>query len=94
MVYNNMKRSKELGNALEKRYKIEDARLKKFIVSKFLKFTMMDTKSVVIQVQELQVIIHNLLAEGIHLSNAFVKSIKYVNTYITIYVRLVVNDAF
>ena len=35
-VYNNVKTSKELWDALEKKYKTEDAGMKKFIVAKFL----------------------------------------------------------
>ena len=41
--------------------------MKKFIVAKFLDYKMIHSKTVVSQVQELQVIIHDLLAEGINL---------------------------
>lgn len=58
-VYRNMKMSKELQDALEKKYKTDDA-----IIAKFLNFKKVDSKVVVIQVQELQVIIHILLGEG------------------------------
>ena len=51
---------KELLDALEKKYKTEDAGMKKFIVAKFLDYKMIDSKTVVTQVQELQVIIHDL----------------------------------
>ncbi|WMV33700.1 hypothetical protein MTR67_027085 [Solanum verrucosum] len=54
-VYSNVKTSKELWDALEKKYKTEDARMKKFIVAKFLDYKMIDSKTVVTQVQELQV---------------------------------------
>ncbi|KAF3683682.1 hypothetical protein FXO37_01708 [Capsicum annuum] len=57
------KTSKELWVALERKYKTEDAGIKKFLVARFLDFKMMDSKSVVSQVQELQVIIHDPLAE-------------------------------
>ena len=52
-VYNNAKTSKELWDALEKKYKTEDAGMKKFIVAKFLDYKMIDSKTVVTQVQEL-----------------------------------------
>ena len=56
---------------------------------------MIDSKSVVSQVQELQVIIHDLLAEGISLKNTLVEQIKNVlNTHINCFVGLIVNDAF
>ena len=61
-VYSSAKTSKELWDALEKKYKTEDAGMKKFIVAKFLDYKMIDSKTVVTQVQELQVIIHDLLA--------------------------------
>nr|XP_009786649.1 PREDICTED: uncharacterized protein LOC104234731 [Nicotiana sylvestris] len=63
-VYSVMETSKELWNALEKKYKTEDAGLKKFVAAKFLDFKMVDNKSAITQVQELQVIVHDLLAKG------------------------------
>jgi len=64
-VYNNAETSKELRDALEKKYKIEDVGLKKFVGAKFLDYKMVDSRLVITQVQELQVVIHNLLVEGI-----------------------------
>ncbi|XP_075080010.1 uncharacterized protein LOC142165333 [Nicotiana tabacum] len=58
-------------NALEKKYKTEDAGLKKFVVAKFLDFKMVDGKSVITQVQELQIIVHDLLAEGMVINEVF-----------------------
>ncbi|KAF3639132.1 putative spindle and kinetochore-associated protein 1 -like protein [Capsicum annuum] len=52
-VYSGTKKSKELWGALERKYKAEDARIKKFLVARFLDFKMIDSKSVVSQVQEL-----------------------------------------
>ncbi|KAF3632995.1 hypothetical protein T459_30656 [Capsicum annuum] len=57
------KTSKELWGALEQKFKTEDAGIKKFLVARFLDFKIIDSKSVVSQVQELQVITHDLLAE-------------------------------
>ncbi|XP_070026052.1 uncharacterized protein [Nicotiana sylvestris] len=62
-VYSGVETSKELWNALEKKYKTEDAGMKKFVAAKFFDYKMVDSKSVITQVQELQVIIHDLLAE-------------------------------
>jgi len=45
--------------------------MKKFIAAKFLDYKMVDSKSVITQVQELQVIIHDLLAEGLAINEAF-----------------------
>ncbi|XP_070017063.1 uncharacterized protein [Nicotiana sylvestris] len=73
-VYSGVKTSKELWNALEKKYKTEDAGLKKFVAAKFLDYKMVDSKFVITQVQELQVIIHDLLAEGMNQINIDVES--------------------
>nr|XP_033517541.1 uncharacterized protein LOC117281801 [Nicotiana tomentosiformis] len=70
-IYSNVDTSKELWIALEKKYKTEDVGLKKFVAAKFLDYKMVDSKSIITQVQELQVIIHDLLAEGIIINEAF-----------------------
>ncbi|XP_075473941.1 uncharacterized protein LOC142504998 [Primulina tabacum] len=70
-VYCSVKRSKELWDSLEKKYKSEDAGVKKFVVGRFLDFKMVDTKSVISQVQEIQIIIHDLLAEGMEINELF-----------------------
>ncbi|XP_060195475.1 uncharacterized protein LOC132624765 [Lycium barbarum] len=70
-VYSAVETSKELWSALEKKYKIEDACLKKFVVAKFLDYKMVDGKTVGTQVQELQLIFHDLIAEGMVVNEAF-----------------------
>ncbi|XP_075091902.1 uncharacterized protein LOC142172044 [Nicotiana tabacum] len=70
-IYSNVKILKELWDALEKKYKIEDAGLKKFVATKFLDYKIIDNKHVITQVQELQVIIHDLLVEGLFINEAF-----------------------
>lgn len=70
-VYSTVETSKELWSALEKKYKIEDACLKKFVVAKFLDYKMVDGKTVGTQVQELQLIFHDLIAEGMVVNEAF-----------------------
>ncbi|CAA0823576.1 zinc knuckle (CCHC-type) family protein, partial [Striga hermonthica] len=70
-VYSSVGSAKELWDALEKKYKTEDAGAKKFVVGKFLEFKMVDTKTVVSQVQEFQLILHDIHAEGMSLSESF-----------------------
>ncbi|PHT51255.1 Peroxidase 9 [Capsicum baccatum] len=70
-VYSGTKTSEELWGALERKYKTEDAGIKKFLVARFLDFKMIDRKYVVSQVQELQVIIHDLLVEGLIVNDVF-----------------------
>ncbi|XP_019252755.1 PREDICTED: uncharacterized protein LOC109231550, partial [Nicotiana attenuata] len=65
-VYNAMNTLKELWDALEKKYKTKDACLKKFVVAKFLDYKMIDSK-----LQEIQLIFHDLMAEGMVVNEAF-----------------------
>ncbi|KAL2542570.1 zinc knuckle (CCHC-type) family protein [Abeliophyllum distichum] len=52
-VYSTMKTAKELWESLDQKYKTEDAEAKKFIVGCFLDYKMVDSKTVISQVQEL-----------------------------------------
>ncbi|KAL2527697.1 zinc knuckle (CCHC-type) family protein [Abeliophyllum distichum] len=70
-VYSTMKTTKELWESLDRKYKTEDAGAKKFIVGRFLDYKMVDSKTVISQVQELQVILHEIHAEGMVLSEIF-----------------------
>ncbi|XP_076941123.1 uncharacterized protein LOC143610558 [Bidens hawaiensis] len=70
-VYCKAKTGKELWESLDRNYKTEDAGAKKFVVAKFLDFKMIDSKTVMSQVQELQVILYDVHAEGISLSKTF-----------------------
>ncbi|KZV49453.1 hypothetical protein F511_13228 [Dorcoceras hygrometricum] len=54
------KTAKELWESLDRKYKTEDAGAKKFLVGRFLDFKMLDSKPVISQVQELQLILHQL----------------------------------
>ncbi|XP_070043020.1 uncharacterized protein [Nicotiana tomentosiformis] len=93
-VYSVMKTSRELWNALEKKYKTEDAGLKKFVAAKFLNFKMVDGKSVITQVQELQVIVYDLFVEGINRVNIFIQDIDYFTNYKFMIEGMVINEAF
>ncbi|XP_069155773.1 uncharacterized protein [Solanum lycopersicum] len=46
-VYNNVRTSKELWDALEKKYKTEDAGMKKFIVAKILEYKMINMAAII-----------------------------------------------
>ncbi|KAK6128170.1 hypothetical protein DH2020_038089 [Rehmannia glutinosa] len=70
-VYSSFKTSKELWDSLEKKYKTEDAGTKKIVVGKFLDYKMVDTKTMISQVQETQIILHDLVSEGMILSESF-----------------------
>ncbi|XP_042472523.1 uncharacterized protein LOC122055215 [Zingiber officinale] len=63
LVYCEIKTAKELWESLDKKYKSEDAGAKKFIVGRFLDYKMSDSKSVISQVQELQVLLQEIHSE-------------------------------
>ena len=70
-VYSPIKTAKELWDSLDKKYKTEDAGAKKFVVGKFLEYMMVDSKSVISQVQEIQLILHDIHAEGMSIGESF-----------------------
>ncbi|KAK3000928.1 hypothetical protein RJ639_022196 [Escallonia herrerae] len=70
-VYSPMVNAKALWKSLERKYKTEDAGSKKFVVDKFLDFKMVDSKTVISQVQEFQLILHDIHAEGMVLGESF-----------------------
>ncbi|KAL4363488.1 hypothetical protein GQ457_04G016320 [Hibiscus cannabinus] len=70
-VYDVHKTTKSLWAALDHKYKAEDAGTKKHLVAKFLNFTMVDSRSVVIQAEEFILIIHGIIAEGMTISESF-----------------------
>ncbi|KAL2504458.1 Retrovirus-related Pol polyprotein from transposon TNT 1-94 [Abeliophyllum distichum] len=70
-VYCSKQSAKDLWESLERKYKIEDAGTKKFIVKKFLDYKMVDSKMVISHVQELQIILHDIHAENMSLSESF-----------------------
>ena len=70
-MYNVKSIAKELWESLDHKYKTEDAGTKKFVVGLFLDFKMMDSKTIISQVQDLQLILHDIYAEGMVLSESF-----------------------
>ncbi|KAL5543446.1 hypothetical protein UlMin_007230 [Ulmus minor] len=70
-VYSDKKTAKDLWDYLDTKYKSEDAGSKKFVVGRFLDYKMVDFKTVISQVQEIQVILHEIHAEGMNLSETF-----------------------
>ncbi|GKC04708.1 hypothetical protein Tco_0996318, partial [Tanacetum coccineum] len=60
-VYYKTTIAKELWESLERKYKTEDAGTKKFVVARFLDYKMDDSKTMIIHVQDLQVLLHDSL---------------------------------
>ena len=56
--------AKKLWASLDKKYKPEDVSTKKFIMGRFLKYKMVDNKTMINQVQEFQLILHKIEVEG------------------------------
>ena len=70
-VYCNANSAKELWNSLQTKYQTDDAGTKKVAIAKFLEFTMVDSKPVMEQVEAFQLILHDILAEGMALPETF-----------------------
>ncbi|GJZ20752.1 pol polyprotein [Tanacetum coccineum] len=70
-VYCKTTTAKELWESLVRKYKTEDAGTKKFVVACFLDYKMVDSKNVITQVQDLQVLLHEIHAGGMTVSEAF-----------------------
>nr|KAJ0204663.1 hypothetical protein LSAT_V11C500280120 [Lactuca sativa] len=70
-LYSPVKDPKELWNALELKYKAHEEGTNKYLVSKYLEFQMVDDKSIMEQVHELQVMVNKLNALTISLSELF-----------------------
>ncbi|KAB2595903.1 hypothetical protein D8674_031353 [Pyrus ussuriensis x Pyrus communis] len=70
-VYSLCKTAKKLWESVEKKYKIDDAGSKKFVIGKFLKYTMVNSKSVVSQVEEIQKLIYEPHSEGCKIKEHF-----------------------
>ena len=56
---------------MEKKYKHDDAGQKKYLVKRLMHFKMVDSKPIMEQVEELQLIIHEILAEGMQICETF-----------------------
>ncbi|GJY19685.1 hypothetical protein Tco_0391176 [Tanacetum coccineum] len=63
-IYSTFATAREIWESLEKKYRTQVACSKKFIVGKFINFKMNDAKPVVKQVEELQIIVHEMEVEG------------------------------
>ncbi|XP_022148559.1 uncharacterized protein LOC111017193 [Momordica charantia] len=63
--------SRQLWEALDKKYKLEDAGTKKFLVRKFLDYKLIDTKLVINQLEELQIITSDLQSEELVINEPF-----------------------
>ncbi|KAL1545220.1 cleavage and polyadenylation specificity factor subunit 1-like [Salvia divinorum] len=70
-VYSVVPTSKEIWDNLDKKYRSDDAGTKKFVIAKYLDYKMVDSRLVMDQVQEFQLIIQNHTAEGMVLPESF-----------------------
>ncbi|XP_013617778.1 PREDICTED: uncharacterized protein LOC106324338 [Brassica oleracea var. oleracea] len=68
-VYCEIPTAEELWRSLDKKCRGEDACCQKYVVSKFHKFKMVDSKPIMDQVEAFQLICHKIAAEGISISD-------------------------
>ncbi|CAL2246166.1 unnamed protein product [Prunus armeniaca] len=62
---------RKFGNYLRKKYITEDVGAKKFMTGKFLKYAMVDSNTIIKQVEELQILIYDSLAVGCSINKHF-----------------------
>ena len=70
-VYRNKKTTKELWEALDYKYTAEDTSSKKFMMECFLDYKNVDSKTIISQVQEFQLILYEIQAEDMVLCELF-----------------------
>ncbi|CAM8926303.1 unnamed protein product [Rhodiola kirilowii] len=70
-VYCTKTSAKELWESLDRKYRNENAGSRKYTVGRFLEFQMVDSKTVNSQVQDLQLIMHEMDSEGIKVNEPF-----------------------
>jgi pullulanase/glycogen debranching enzyme len=70
-MYSLIKNAKALWKTLDKKYKAEDDTWKKFIVIRFLDFKTVNSRTVMNQVQEFQLILYEIHVKGMSLHESF-----------------------
>lgn len=69
--YSTYENAKEIWDALQKKYDTEEAGSKKYAVSRYLRYQMVDDKPIISQIHELQKIAHEVLIEGMKVCEQF-----------------------
>ncbi|XP_050918537.1 uncharacterized protein LOC127135964 [Lathyrus oleraceus] len=69
--YSNCKTAKQVWEALQKKYDTEEACAKKYVVSRYLNYKMVDERSVEAQSHEIQKIAHEIITKGMPLEEQF-----------------------
>ncbi|CAJ2668389.1 unnamed protein product [Trifolium pratense] len=69
--YRTYNTASDVWEALSKKYDTEEAGVKKYAVSRYLKYQMVDERSVEVQSHELQKIAHEIITEGMPLHEQF-----------------------
>ena len=70
-LYTDTQSAVEIWNALEFKYKAEEEGTKKFLISKYFDFKMVDDKPILVQVHELQALANKLRAVKIDITETF-----------------------
>ncbi|GAA0138983.1 hypothetical protein LIER_35011 [Lithospermum erythrorhizon] len=69
--YSTFYTAKDVWDALQKKYDTEETGSKKYAVSRYMKYQMVDETSIVAQTHELQKIAHEIMTEGMKIDEQF-----------------------
>ncbi|KAK1398893.1 hypothetical protein POM88_008756 [Heracleum sosnowskyi] len=69
--FKQMKTTKEIWEALQFKYQVEEEGTNRFLIAKYLNFKMVDTKPLLVQVHELHVIATKIISLKIQIPEAF-----------------------
>lgn len=73
--YSSLTTAKDVWDALQKKYDTEEAGSKKYAVSRYLRYQMVDDRPIISQVHELQKIAHEITVEGMMICEPFQVSV-------------------
>eukprot|EP00268_Persea_americana_P062446 TRINITY_DN8006_c2_g2_i1.p1 TRINITY_DN8006_c2_g2~~TRINITY_DN8006_c2_g2_i1.p1 ORF type:complete len:172 (-),score=17.82 TRINITY_DN8006_c2_g2_i1:474-989(-) len=70
-LYSEARYAKDLWRALDRKYKTEESRAKKYAVGRYLNFKMVDDKPILPKVHDLQIIVNEVVKEEIRIEEQF-----------------------
>ena len=73
-LYQNVETAKDLWTILEAKYLFEEATSKKFLVSQFMRYTMVDSKAIIVQLHEIKHILNQCKQQNMNMDETIIVS--------------------